>query len=172
MTQTLKRILAFSALILWMIVIFMFSSQNGEESQKTSSGIVESVVETVVEDFHELPEKEKNEIFTKFSFSIRTLAHFIEFTVLGILALIASLTVSLPERLRNRQILWRIVICALFCLLYACSDELHQMFSDGRSAQLLDICVDFAGSLSGIGITVLIINCFNNGKKKKGMEIG
>ena len=55
MSIVVKRIIAFSALLLWMGVIFMFSAQNADASQKTSSGIVQNVVDIVVEDFHELP---------------------------------------------------------------------------------------------------------------------
>ena len=165
MSIVVKRIIAFSALLLWMGVIFIFSAQNADASQKTSSGIVQNVVDIVVEDFHELPEEDKKEVFTKFSFSIRTFAHFAEFAVLGIFSLFASLTVTLPERFKKKRLLWLLLFCLVFCFLYACTDEIHQMFSDGRSAQLLDIAVDTAGSLVGMGMTVFFVKWYTKRKE-------
>ena len=34
----------------------------------------------------------------------------------------------------------------LFCFIYACSDEIHQLFLDGRTAKVLDVCIDTCGS--------------------------
>lgn len=159
-----KRIIAFSALVLWMGVIFFLSAQDAEDSQKTSGGIVQGVVDIVVEDFDSLPDEEKQNVFEKFSFSVRTFAHFAEFTVLGILSFLASLTLPLPERLREKRILWLLSFCLLFCFLYACSDEIHQLFSDGRSAQILDVTVDTSGAFLGMGFVAL---CEKRYRKKK-----
>jgi len=40
---------------------------------------------------------------------------------------------------------------------YAISDEVHQYFIPGRSARVLDVCIDSAGVLTGIFILVIII---------------
>lgn len=40
----------------------------------------------------------------------------------------------------------------LICMLYACSDEIHQLFVSGRSGKVLDVCIDTFGSLMGIFI--------------------
>ena len=42
--------------------------------------------------------------------------------------------------------------CIAFCILYAASDELHQLFVDGRGAQVKDVLIDSAGSIVGVGI--------------------
>ena len=165
MSITVKRIIAFSALVIWMGVIFFLSSQNGEDSQKTSGGLVQGVVDMVVEDFDSLPENEKEDIFSKFSFSIRTVAHFVEFAILGILSFLAALTLSFSEETEKRKIFWRIIFCVAFCFLYACSDEIHQMFSDGRSAQILDIIVDTLGSFTGMGFVALIVKWYEKRKE-------
>lgn len=39
-----------------------------------------------------------------------------------------------------------------FCVAFACSDEFHQVFVDGRSAQIFDVCVDAAGALLGLAL--------------------
>lgn len=44
-----------------------------------------------------------------------------------------------------------------FSVLYACSDELHQFLSAGRSPQVTDVLLDSAGALCGVLLTVLFI---------------
>ena len=38
------------------------------------------------------------------------------------------------------------------CVIYACSDEIHQLFIFGRSCELRDVLIDFIGSLLGVMI--------------------
>ena len=61
----IKIILKGSALVLWCVVIFMFSANNADESNKQS-----------------------NAVFNTATFIIRKLAHFSEYALLGILAFI------------------------------------------------------------------------------------
>ena len=37
-------------------------------------------------------------------------------------------------------------------ILYACTDEIHQLFIQGRAGQLKDVLIDTIGSLTGIYI--------------------
>ena len=37
-----------------------------------------------------------------------------------------------------------------FCILYAASDEFHQLFVPGRAGLITDVCIDSAGALLGI----------------------
>ena len=53
-------------------------------------------------------------------------------------------------------------VAVLFCFLYACGDELHQLFISMRSARILDVWIDTCGSLTGIGLVYF----FKNGIKK------
>jgi len=38
----------------------------------------------------------------------------------------------------------------VFCVLYAISDETHQIFVPGRSAQISDVLIDSVGAIVGI----------------------
>ena len=38
----------------------------------------------------------------------------------------------------------------VFCFLYACSDEVHQLFVPGRSGNIIDVGIDSIGSYFGI----------------------
>ncbi len=72
-------------------------------------------------------------------FDYAPLAHFIEFGVLAILILRAS-------GIKDKNIYWTLIISVL----YAVSDEIHQMFVAGRSAGIFDWLIDFLGILVGI----------------------
>ena len=39
------------------------------------------------------------------------------------------------------------IITIIFCFLYACSDEIHQLFIPGRSGELLDVLIDTTGGI-------------------------
>jgi VanZ family protein len=49
-----------------------------------------------------------------------------------------------------------IVLALLICVLYAISDEVHQLFVPGRGGQVKDIIIDSAGATVGIGVYLLI----------------
>lgn len=42
-------------------------------------------------------------------------------------------------------------------ILYATSDEIHQLFSGGRSAQLSDVCLDTLGVITGLLLYIAMI---------------
>lgn len=44
----------------------------------------------------------------------------------------------------------RIVFALPICILYAASDEIHQIFVPGRAAQVKDVFIDSAGASVGI----------------------
>jgi len=44
----------------------------------------------------------------------------------------------------------------IICLLYAVTDEFHQMFVSGINSLVSDVLTDFAGSLIGIGVFYLV----------------
>ena len=81
---------------------------------------------------------------------IRKYAHMAEYALLAVSA-VCFFTELLLERIPKRAAL----ICAVFCFLYACSDEYHQLFVPGRSGQFTDVLVDMAGALPGIVIVYI-----------------
>ena len=52
-------------------------------------------------------------------------------------------------------------LAIIICILYATSDELHQLFVMGRSCELRDVFIDSLGSVSGI----IIYNLIEKNKK-------
>ncbi|MEG1887136.1 MAG: VanZ family protein, partial [Oscillospiraceae bacterium] len=96
-----------------------------------------------------LPELQQVDIVISLNSIIRSCAHFSIFGLLGVLVALAFLPYKLNSHMRN-------VIAAAFCLFYAFSDEIHQLFVPGRAFQLFDILVDFCGSLCGIAFIYII----------------
>ena len=78
--------------------------------------------------------------------SVRKLAHFTEYAILGFLAARAFRTS--PHPAINRR--W-FLICIALVVVYALLDEYHQSFVPSRTASIHDSVIDMAG-----GLTVLI----------------
>jgi VanZ family protein len=45
-----------------------------------------------------------------------------------------------------------IALTVAVCVIYATSDEIHQLFVPGRGGQVKDVIIDNAGVIAGIGI--------------------
>lgn len=144
----MKKVLWTSALIIWMIVIFIFSNQNGEKSQKTSDGLIKNVVNIVYQiSNRELTKEKEEQIIENTSLIIRKMAHFTVYFILGIISYFT---------LKNYQVQNIVFYSILICVLYACSDEIHQWFSAGRSGKILDVCIDTLGGITAI-VSIMIL---------------
>ena len=73
---------------------------------------------------------------------IRKSAHFLEFLILGLLVV----NVLKDNRELNMDVF---IFALIFCFLYACSDEIHQLFVSQRAGRILDVLIDTLGSLTG-----------------------
>ena len=114
----------------WMIVIFQYSSADGDTSSMSSDTVYTHF-------FNWMPYSLE---VIKF---IRKSAHFIAYAVLGFLS--ANFFGSLIDD--DCQVL---IFSFLSGLCYAVSDELHQAFVPGRSAMFTDVLIDGAGIIVGI----------------------
>ena len=92
--------------------------------------------------------EEQVELVNKMHTPVRKLAHMAEFGSLASLAFLFLLTWA-------GKVLWRYAASLGFALIYAATDELHQLFSDGRGARLSDVLIDFTGAF--IACTLLLI---------------
>jgi VanZ family protein len=86
---------------------------------------------------------------------LRKSGHFIEFFILEVLILgvISSF---------NKIDFKGFILSIIFCLIYASSDEIHQLFVIGRSARVMDVCIDLCGSIFG-GLLFFAIYYVNKG---------
>jgi len=141
--KTSKTIL-YILLIFWMGLIFYFSNQPALTSDSVSNSVMAKiidVVETIIgRDFTDI---EISNIYEYGITPLRKCAHLFIYFILGIL-----LYLLLKEyNLNNKKL---IILTILFSMLYACSDEIHQLFILGRSGEVRDLLIDTIGSSIGI----------------------
>jgi VanZ family protein len=140
----MRKILPWAAVILWMALIFFFSAQAAEQSDQLSTGITKKIIEAVekVIPGSGLVAESMNHI-------VRKNAHFFAYLVLGALTVNAFITSGVRG--------FRGIAAALIaCVLYAASDEIHQLFVPGRSGQVTDVLIDSAGAAVGAAIAGII----------------
>jgi len=139
-------------IILWMIVIFMFSNQKAVESSKLSDGLILRTVRIIEKINHKQYSDE--EILKRFIYPVRKLAHVTIYFILGFLVYLY---------IKDLKIDNKIIISILICVLYATSDEIHQLFILGRSGEVKDVLIDTLGSVLGI----LFLKILKSNKKIK-----
>ena len=149
-----KKITLWSATILWMTMIFVFSSQPAVQSDELSLGIVERIFGFLynlrdVPVFSLISDELWFDLYSKANFIVRKSAHFMLFAVLAFLVYHLLL-----EYKTNKT--KAILVAAIICFLYALSDEVHQIFIPGRAGQIRDVFIDFSGSVSLLVIEFLI----------------
>lgn len=144
------RYVSLFLLISWMGVIFAFSAQKGSDSGEMSRSVAIKVAEVIYPDYESLDENSKIEVINKFSMPVRKMAHFAEFFVLGTLSFIFFSTFG------KLSFGLRLLLPLILGVLYAVSDEIHQLFVSGRACKLADVLIDFAGALLAVVIGCLI----------------
>lgn len=150
----LRKTISIILLLLWMTVIFMFSSSGSVKSNNTSGQVISSAisVKDKVTSKETKPEAKKK-IVKKLNYSVRKSAHVFEYFVLGVLALNVFDAFNV-----KRKVLFAIILC----ILYASSDEFHQIFT-GRTASIIDVLLDSVASIVGIYLLNFIFS-----RRKKG----
>ena len=143
----MKKTIFAVLLVIWMGFIFSMSCENAEESSNTSGQTIKVVLSAVPE-FEKQPEEVKKNIIEELQFITRKSAHFIGYMILGILA---SGLILQYENINKKYLL-----AFLICVIYAISDEIHQLFVPGRAGQVRDVLIDSAGSLLGIIIVMAL----------------
>lgn len=129
---TVRRLWLRGALLLAvMAFIFFMSARSGEESSRLSDGFLSTA-------FGQWLVKCLPAVL-----NIRKYAHIFEFLCMGISA--GLFFGTLWERAKLRYFLaWG------FSLLYAASDEFHQLFVPGRAGRFADVCIDAIGFTAGV----------------------
>lgn len=161
-----RRILffLFAALSLGvMIAIFCFSAETAEDSAASSSNFLAFLAELFYKDtdafYANLPMEQTTVLNL-----LRKLAHGGIYATLGFLSFGTALCALAPRRLSGK-----LILTGGFTLLYAISDEIHQLFVPGRGCQLRDVLIDFTGACAGILMMLLLYRfiCFLLRRKSK-----
>lgn len=129
-----KKLFATIALIIWMGLIFFMSSQIAT----TSSGMSRIFVEPIQPYAPGFAE----DILTTL---VRKSAHIFLYFVLGMLIF----NVLKEYKLGTKKL---VGFSILFAGLYAITDEIHQTFVSGRSAEVRDVLIDTIGASIGVAL--------------------
>jgi len=134
-----------------MIATFIFSGQGQEQSEGLSFPIGDAAMSTGFFEFElfdgirEAYEANGEPMWLFVQRLIRKLAHVAIFLALGF-----GLRICMESWLGKKKLLW--LWATIIGILYAVSDEVHQMMVPGRSGSLEDVLLDSAGVLAGVGI--------------------
>jgi len=128
--------------VIWMLIIFVFSHQPGNESAELSGGITQILMNILQAANITLDILTLHDV-------IRTIAHFMIFFILGYLWYITF-------RTKGRSPRNSASIALIICVVYAFFDEAHQYFIPGRACELKDVMVDGLGAGCAIAIGWLL----------------
>ena len=141
--------------IIWMGFIFCMSNQPANISKELSQNIENLLKQTpiignLLSDILNSPNSQ---------FIVRKSAHIILFCFLSILCFVV-----IYELKRNVKISTLVSFSITF--IYACMDEIHQLFIPGRTGKINDVLIDSIGVIMGLIVINLIYcassKCFPN----------
>lgn len=147
MTNKRKIYVAISwiLVVVCMGVIFSMSGASAEESSQMSNSLIQKILS-----------------FTGLNISpfvIRKTAHFCEFA--GLSLLLSNAIFASFEKKKSP------IFAYLIASLYAVTDEIHQLFSDGRACQIRDMLIDSFGALLGALFAYLMILLYKKHIERK-----
>lgn len=128
--------------IIWMIIVFLFSNQSGEKSTETSMGFTGRIITAFVSKMN-LNLEDRIRLIKEIEPIARKMAHYTLYTLGGILIINFVDTYYINKKRK-------IKISIIIGFLYATTDEIHQYFIEGRSASAFDVGIDTVGIITGI----------------------
>ncbi len=169
MIRTLLKPFSFVPALLLMYMIYSFSAQPGEVSSQLSYKVSYKIVETVDQTLNaDMADWEIDTWVYRIHGLVRKLAHMTEYFALAV-------AVSFPLYVYGVHGIWLMLLAGIICVGFACGDEYHQSFVEGRGPSVRDVAIDSFGVFWGI-ILVRIVGwtgrktIFRPRKKKKQKE--
>lgn len=144
--KTIIRIILIALILLWAILIFGMSNQQGSES----SGLSREITTWFFKE-------EQIDIVEPY---IRKIAHFGEYAIGGVLFMSLFLTYEWTERKQ-------MTISIMLGIWYASLDEIHQLFIANRSGSIKDVWIDTLGISFGVCFVLLLYKLYKKYHKKK-----
>lgn len=153
--KTYQKYTIMTLTLIWMGVIFWFSAQPAVQSAGMSGAVLGGLQKLLLD----IPVLNTVLVSGMAEHLLRKGAHFLEYTVLGVLLLLCANS-HLSEKWKKL----RLPVAFVSGILYAGTDELHQYYVPGRSAQFSDVLLDSAGVLTGI-ILIVVLSCIRRKKE-------
>lgn len=133
--------------IIWMCVVFKFSSEVSEVSSNTSGGTIEIILKLIKHDWTPEELAKTTEMLQPY---IRKLAHFTLYAIGGFLIYgLNSNSKKIEELEKKNKKLNKFSISAVVGFIYSITDEIHQEFVPGREGRIYDVGIDSLGILFG-----------------------
>jgi VanZ family protein len=138
-----NKYILWGLVIVWMAVIFNLSSDNRDASSyksKQVTAVVQQIASRITEDIGIV-----SSVRYISEYIVRKMGHILEYFLLTMLVNIAS---AISSKGRRRVFGNALIIP----LLFAVSDELHQLYTPGRGPRITDVAIDGIGILTAICI--------------------
>lgn len=136
--------------VIWMILIFSFSAQPASESTRMSHRVGYEVGRLLAPGFSGWDAERQLYFAEKVDYPVRKTAHATEYAILAVLLFFTMGTYGITE---SKQI----ILANLLTVVYATTDEFHQLFVSGRSGRITDVMIDTAGALVGTLLIKLVL---------------
>lgn len=145
----MKILVSYTLLFAWMGVIFLLSSEGHDVSSGRSDAIV-----------HALQSFGVGWQVDLLTFLTRKAAHTVAYAILGVLTYNVLWQQGLSLRVRLGASIAIVV-------LYAVSDELHQLYTPGRSSELRDVIIDSVAGIAGLLLAHIVYTKYMLRKSQK-----
>lgn len=172
-TVRTKRTIAPILALAWMILIFSMSAQPGEVSGDMSGSISHlfmQIINTIIGCGWN--EAELLQLAEQWDYPIRKLAHMTEFGILSLLYLwvtnlyadsriVSKMVIGIESVIgktanRHKHIGYYL-LALLSTLLYAATDEFHQLFVPGRAGMVTDVMIDSLGAVIALTLWTIVV---------------
>ncbi len=132
--------------LLIMIMIFIFSAQDGTESGQLSTWLLQTAFgQWLMRVLPRLSDADND-------YDLRKYAHMCEYMLLTL-----SSCGFFRELFLERIPAKTLAAGAAFCFAYACTDEWHQLCVPGRAGLFSDVMIDMVGV--GVGLLLVFVYC-------------
>ncbi len=158
--RNISVILTLILLVFLAVLIFSFSAQTAETSSGLSREVTRFLLRVFSPGFKTLDPAAQAKLITAAHKTVRKLAHFTEYALLGA---VLALHLRLVLKMKARYIWLSAFILGTF---YAVLDEWHQSFVSGRAMQIADMLLDSGGVLCGIALAAFVLFLFAGRRRR------
>lgn len=163
-SRSVKILLSGALSLAIMVAIYLFSAQSGGESGSLSTAVAQVLARIFVPGFDLMSAHDQLSWVNALSWPVRKTAHATEYGCLAISLVMTCWQVHSSRggmRLAlGRRLAYAGLAAFAISILYAASDEAHQLFVDGRAGQFADVLVDASGAAVGCLLCMLVIYLF------------
>ncbi len=159
-----RKLKPFAAAVVFALIGFIYSmsAADGDISSSLSFRVAKKII-TLAQNVLEANWSDGAVLHMAMSihFLVRKCAHVTEYVLLSIFT-----TIFL--RAYGQMQVKRYLTAAIFCVLVAISDEVHQLFVPNREGSVRDVLIDTLGVIIGIALIVVVRKILRRNKAEQG----